>query len=309
MPVDAQVQLILDLINSLDLPPLAEQAPAEVRAAYSAQAAMAPVVQDVAIVRDLTLPGAAGEVGARLYHPGGEPPLIVFFHGGGWVIGDLETHDGLCRSLADRADAAVLAVDYRLAPEHPFPAAVDDAMAAARWAAANAADLGADPTRVAVAGDSAGGNLAAIVAQELRGEVDLAAQILLYPVVDCDFDRPSYKENAEGYFLTREAMEWFFGHYVPDFGSRAHPKVSPLRNDDLSGLPPAVVVTAGFDPLRDEGDAYAEALADAGVEVRHLRYPDQIHGFVGFIGLVEAAGRALDDVVDSVRPWLEPSGS
>jgi acetyl esterase len=303
----------LDDLNALDVPPLETMTPEEAREMCIAEIEALGPPEAVAEVRDCTVPGPAGEVPVRLYKPentgGGALPVLVFYHGGGWVVCNLDTHDTLCRQLANAVGCAVVAVDYRLAPEHKYPAAAEDSYAAFRWAAENAATFGGDPARVAVAGDSAGGNLAAIVAQELRGEVDLAAQILLYPVVDSDFDRPSYKENAEGYFLTRDAMEWFFGHYVPDEGRRSEPRVAPLRIDELSGLPPTVVVTAGFDPLRDEGDAYADALADAGVEVRHLQYPDQIHGFVGFIGLVEAAGRALDDVVDSVRPWLEPSAS
>jgi acetyl esterase len=221
--------------------------------------------------------------------------LVVYYHGGGWVLGDLETHDATCRRLANASDCIVVAVDYRLAPEHKFPAAVEDCYAAALWAAENAASLGVDAARVAVAGDSAGGNLAAVVSllAKQRGGPPLAHQALIYPVTDFDFQRPSYQENAEGYLLTRQAMEWFWRQYLNDDAEGADPLASPLRAPDLRGLPPATVITAEYDPLRDEGEVYAERLAQAGVPTTCVRYLGQIHGFISLEHLLPAGRQAL----------------
>ena len=256
-------------------------------------AAGAPIA--VHSVRDLEVTGAAGPLRARLYSTGtpsgSEPrPLVVFFHGGGWVFGDIESHDQPCRLLSRYADVHVLSVDYRLAPEHVFPAAADDAVAAFGWAVAHARELGSDPARVAVAGDSAGGNLAAVVAQATRdsGSVPPVAQLLLYPGTDGSVSRPSKSLFADGFFLTRTQMDWYWDTYRGD-AAPTHPRLSPLLAEDLSGLAPAVVTTAAFDPLRDEGAAYAEALRAAGTTVVHRRAQGLVHGYFSMTGIHRAS--------------------
>ncbi len=248
---------------------------------------------------DRRIPGPEGELPVRVYRRFGseaEPPAIVYFHGGGWVVGDLDSHDGTCRLIADETGCVVVAVDYRLAPEHPFPAPVEDSLAAYRWVRTHAAELSIDGGRVGVMGDSAGGNLAAVVAQATRG-ADVAppqAQCLVYPATDAWFSQPSHELFADGFFLTRADMEWFRGHYVPDRADWDSPLVSPLRQTDLAGVAPAVVVTAGFDPLRDEGRAYAAAMADAGVPVRARCYDDMVHGFFGMGVLPNGPAMAVE---------------
>ena len=236
--------------------------------------------------RDVVVDGAQGPLRARHYRPpasveGGPRPLVVFLHGGGWVVGDLDTHDRPCRLLCRYADAHVLAIEYRLAPEHPYPAALDDAVAAFGWAVAHAEEMGADPSRVAVAGDSAGGNLAAVLAQVTRDEglTTPCAQLLVYPGCDASVERPSKRLFADGYFLTRSQMDWYWATYTAG-GSRTDPRLSPWCAEDLSGLAPAVVSTAGFDPLRDEGEDYARALREAGVPVVMRRASSLVHGFL-----------------------------
>jgi len=246
-------------------------------------------------VRDLSIPGPEGPerpLGVRAYVPPSDDalPVLVYFHGGGWVRGDLDTHDGLCRLLADVAACVVVSVDYRRAPEHPFPTPVSDAYAATEWAAEYAAVVGGDPDRIAVGGDSAGGNLAAAVtllARE-RGGPDIAHQVLLYPVTDYDLDTESYHENAEGYLLSRASMRWYWDRYLDDELDGANPFASPLRAPDLSALPSATVVTAGYDPLRDEGAAYADRLREAGVAVTYANYPGMVHVFASFPDLDRA---------------------
>ncbi|MDQ1375382.1 MAG: acetyl esterase, partial [Actinomycetota bacterium] len=230
-------------------------------------------------------------------------PVLVFFHGGGFVIGDLDTHDQVCRQLANGSHAIVVAVDYRLAPEHPYPAAPDDCFAATTWIHEHATELGGDPTRMAVAGDSAGGNLAAVVAQEARdkGGPPLKAQILIYPATDLSMQHPSITENGEGYLLTKEGMDWFMGHYAPDVDDV---RCSPLAAVDLSGLPPALVITAEFDPLRDEGEAYAAHLREAGVPVVLSRYDGMIHGFFQLGVLLDAGTKAVDEAARALAAAL-----
>jgi acetyl esterase len=268
---------------------------------------------DVAEVRDLACPGPAGDIALRLYHPApGGPPLpgIVFLHGGGWVAGNLDTHDHIARLLADGTGAAVVAVDYRIAPEAPFPAAPDDASAALRWTAANAAGLGVDPALLAVAGDSAGGTLAAVAAREARDAdgPDLVYQALIYPATDltgyppgpgCPY--PSRTENGDGYFLTLDAIAWYTERYVPDPAARRDPRASPLHAPDLAGLPPALVLTADFDPLRDEGEAYARALAEAGVPATTARINGGFHGMFGMGAFVSVGRQAEQVVVTALR--------
>ncbi|MBM3663157.1 MAG: alpha/beta hydrolase [Actinobacteria bacterium] len=236
-------------------------------------------------VVDRFLPGPAGDIGVRIYRRLGEiqrSPAIIYFHGGGWVVGDLDTHDGTCRLLADVSGCAVIAVDYRLAPEHRFPAAVDDAVAAFRWIAEHHDDFGVLPGRIGVMGDSAGGNLAAVVAQRCRhDERPPVAQVLVYPATNAHFDSESHRLFAAGFVLSREDMEWFRGHYLPEVATWDSPAASPLLADDLRGVAPALVVTAGFDPLRDEGAAYAERLEAADVPCEYRCYDDLVHGFFG----------------------------
>ncbi len=232
--------------------------------------------------------------------------MLVWFHGGGWVIGDLDTTDVCCRLLANRSDAVVVSVDYRLAPEDPFPAGLEDCMTAVAWTVENAELLGVDPTRLAVGGDSAGGNLAAVVAQRNRDEFGPAIrfQLLVYPATDLTLSHPSVKENGEGYFLTRDAMVWFTDHYLSGGADPKDPRVSPLFADSAAGLPPALVITAEFDPLRDEGEAYGAWLQEAGVPTTIVRYDGQIHGFFGMVGMLDDASKAIDQAADGLRAAL-----
>jgi len=274
----------------------------------------APVVcgprRPMARVESLTMPGPRGEIRARLYVALGAPqppqPLLVYLHGGGWVIGDLDTHDGVCRFLAEHGGCRVLSVDYRLAPEHPFPEPVEDAVAAFSWAAENAAELGADPARVAIGGDSAGGNLATAVCIQARdsGAPMPAMQLLLYPVTDAVGGQASRETFAEGFVLTRADMKWFEDHYIPDGIDGKDPRASMMRADDVSGLPPAYIATAGFDPLRDEAETYAERMREAGVSVVLQRHPGLIHGFAHLTALCPSALAAMLEVAGALRMGL-----
>jgi len=266
-------------------------------------AALLPSGIEIASVSDREIPGPDGPVPVRVYRPAGDAPkpVIVYYHGGGWVLGSLETHDGTCRRFADGADAVVVSVDYRIAPEDRFPAAVDDSYAALTWVAENAAELGADAGRLAIAGDSAGGNLAAVVSQLARTDGPaIRFQLLIYPVTDHEFTSVSMQENAEGYYLTRSAMQWFYGHYLNDPVDGDDPRVSPIRNADLAGLPPAFVITAQYDPLRDQGIAYAEAMRAAGNDVTMTLYEGLFHGFISMFDLIDAGKAAFDDAIAAV---------
>ena len=306
MPVDPHLAGMLELMATA--PPLHAGTPEEGHRAMLAMTVdlVTPeTVVPVGSVEDVTVPGGDGERPARIYRPAGDGPwpTTVFFHGGGFVIGDIDTHDQTCRRICSDADTVVVSVDYRLAPEHPFPAGLEDAIPATRLAAAHKADLGrAD--RLAVAGDSAGGNLSAVVAQTLPEVVD--AQLLIYPATDVLGEHPSREENAEGYFLDMAMMEWFFTHYVADVeGVEAgDPRLSPINADSLDGLAPTVLATAEFDPLRDEGEAYADKLAAAGVPVDKVRYDGLIHGFLDMGPLSPAAAAAVDDLVARFRKLL-----
>lgn len=259
--------------------------------------------------RDLSIPGAAGPIGARHYRPSrpGTAALLVYYHGGGFVFGDLDSFDAFCRQMCHGAGVQVLSVDYRLAPEHKAPAAVDDAYAAFRWASEHAAELGADPARVAVGGDSAGGALAAVVCQLARdsGGPRPCLQLLNYPITDLTAETRSRTLFASGFLLTRHDMDFFHRQYLDGAGVEpTDPQISPMLADDLSGLPPAVVVTAGFDPLRDEGNHYAAALADAGVPVDLRQYGSMIHAFVNLGGLGGGASHSIADIASALKTHL-----
>ncbi len=299
MPVDP---VLADLLAAFP-PPDPDVSVEDMRALSNALLAPAAGGQDVE-VRDLTVDGADGPLGARLYRPpaAGTPGLVVFLHGGGWVIGSLDSHDGVCRDLAAGSGAAVLAVDYRLAPEHPFPAAVEDAWAALQWAHRHADELGADGDRMAVAGDSAGGNLAAVTALMARDAgLALRLQLLVYPATDFSRHRPSRRENGEGYLLTEQDMVWFEGHYRPD---PMDWRASPLLAPDHAHVAPAAVLTCEFDPLRDEGNEYAAVLAAAGVPVTARCYEGLIHASFNLYPMVPAARVMMDDACRAVAAAL-----
>ena len=305
MALDPQAQRVVDAMAALNLKPVEESTPAEARESIRARTAALGPFEEVAAVAEHRVPVAGGEITVRLYSPGGPGPhpALVYYHGGGWVIGDLYTHDGLCRSLANAARCAVVSVDYRLAPESKYPVPVEDSYAALRWVVGNAARLGLDPRRVAVGGDSAGGNLAtviALVARE-RGGPALVHQVLIYPVTDHDLDTPSYVENATGYVLTREGMRWFWSHYLVRAAQGREPHASPLRAPSLAGLPSAIVITAEHDPLRDEGEAYAARLRDAAVPVTLTRYAGMFHGFVRMTRILDKARTAVDEIGSSIQ--------
>jgi acetyl esterase len=298
------VRALLEMMDAQGAPPLETQDPVEARSARLEPMKLLNGEPDaLGRVENLFAPGPAGDVPLRLYasEHAGLRPALVYFHGGGFVFGNLDTHDAVCRALAKASGAVVVAVDYRLAPEHKFPAAVDDSYAATKWVAANAERLGIDASRIAVGGDSAGGNLATVIAMRCRdaGGPALAAQVLIYPVTDVStFETGSHRELAEGYFLTRAGMEWFTGHYLASADHKRHPEVSPLLAPNLSGLPPALIITAEFDPLRDEGEAYAQRLQQAGVPVTLTRYPGMIHGFVSMRGVLSGGRQAIQEAAN-----------
>jgi acetyl esterase len=310
MPVKPEVQVALDFIET-NAVPLAEQTPEDLRTAYQALSTLRPEIEQVEAVVDRGIPGPAGDVPVRVYQPAGRleavAPVLVWLHGGGWVIGNLETADSTARALSNAAGVVVVSVDYRLAPEHKFPAAVDDCLAVVRWVAEHAAELGADPGRLAVGGDSAGGNLAAVVCQELRDSGPaIRFQLLVYPVTDARMGHPSYVENAEGYFLTQEAMAWFVDHYTAGDDECHDPRVSPLLASDeaVTGLPPGLVITAEYDPLRDEGEAYGKRLQESGCDVAVRRYDGVIHGFFSMGDFIPDGSVAVQHASESLRRAL-----
>jgi acetyl esterase len=308
--LDPEVQLLLRLLDRGDGPSLQIDSVPEARAERAREAKVfAGERFAVARTEELTLPGPAAPLRARLYVPPSapaRPPLLVYLHGGGWVVCDLDTHDNACRFLAREAGVLVLSVDYRLAPEHRFPAAVEDAVAAFRHASENASDLGADPDAVAVGGDSAGGNLAAAVCQLGAAEGDRAPAFCLsfYPVTDLSVKRPSYRLFGEGLVLTEAQMDWYRTNYLPDEESAHDPRASPILAEDLTGLPPTYVATAGFDPLRDEGEDYARRLREAGVPVALRRHPGLVHGFVNAVGSTHFGRAAMAEAVGALRMGL-----
>jgi acetyl esterase len=296
--LDPQARALIDLMIEKGVPPTHTLTPAQARAFYRDRRAFTqPEPPAMAEVRELH----AGEVPLRLYRPAGTQgtdvlPVLVYFHGGGWTIGDLDTHDVLCRQLAQASGAAVVSVDYRLGPEQRFPAAVDDCVAATRWVRAQAASLALDALRLAVGGDSAGGNLAAVVCLVLReaGEPLPAFQLLIYPATDMRAVAPSHTSNGQGYLLTRDSIAYYRGHYLADTAQWTDWRASPLLAPDHRGLPPALVLTAGFDPLRDEGLLYANALSAAGVPAQYVCFERQIHGFITMGRLLEEANTAVE---------------
>jgi acetyl esterase len=309
MPLDPQVKTILDQLAAAGGPALDEQTPEQARTMFEGMTLLAGAPEDVASVENRTVPGAGGDIPIRIYTPAGGSaprPGIVYFHGGGFVIGNIDSHDPTCRSLANLVEAVVISVDYRLAPESRAPAAAEDCYAATKWVAENAASLGIDAGRIAVAGDSAGGNLTAVTAllARDRGGPALKFQLLIYPVTDCTLSQPSMEENGEGYLLTAAAMRWFCDHYLGATFDAKDPIVSPLYAGDLSGLPAAHVITAEFDPLRDEGEAYAERLKEAGVPTTVKRYDGLIHGFFGMSMVIDAARAAIGEVAGIVKTGL-----
>lgn len=299
MPLDPQAKAFLDKMKDVDMPALEDLTLEQIRTLPT------PITGDVEVVartRNSTVPGIDGnEIPIRIYWPEGwtesapPAPAFVVFHGGGWVMGTLDLYDSLARSLSNAGSCVVVSVDYRMAPEHRFPAAAEDCHSVTVFVHENSTALGADPNRIFVGGDSAGGNLAAAVSLMARdrGSVTLAGQVLVYPIADCDFETASYIENAEGFFLTRASMKWFWDQYAPDLSERQNPIASPLRAVSLAGLPPAWVMTAGYDPLRDEGEALASRLAADGVPTHLEKFDGQIHGFLRRTDLYDEAWRAI----------------
>ena len=309
MPLDPQTQALLDSMQSMGFPDPTTQPVAVTRAAQVAMRPdLGPARATIASVEDRNIPGPAGTLRVRIYRPrvGHDRPLpvLVYFHGGGWVLGDLDGFDGLCCALTREGQCLTISVDYRLAPEHPYPAAVEDSEAAMRWAAANARGLGGDPSRLVLAGDSAGGNLAAVCALRARAGRGpaVALQVLIYPVtMQAEPSCPSRARLADGYFLTRAVMDWFSNHYIPDAARRSEPDASPLLATDLSGLPPALVLTAEYDPLVDEGESYAQRLLAAGVRLSARRYLGTIHGFLMFHEVLEQGRQAVAEIASAIR--------
>lgn len=311
MALKGDVAELLSQFEAQGLPPFDEMSVPQARDAIMAFRDLQGEAEDVAEIRGILVPGPAGNLPVRIYNPapGTSRPLVVYFHGGGWVVGNIEVVDKPCRALADASGCVVASAQYRLAPETKFPGPVEDCYAVTRWLAEHAVDLGGDPGRLVVAGDSAGGNLAAAVAlmSRDRGGPEIAYQLLIYPVTAPARGTrfASYRDNADGYLLTRGGMEWFWDHYLTSPADGDNPYASPLRASDLSGLPPAMVVTAEFDPLRDEGAAYADRLREAGVKVTASRYDGVVHGFF-WMGGVLADGRAvLAEMADQLRAQLD----
>jgi acetyl esterase len=310
--LDPQARSLLKLIEERGIPPTHLLTPEEARRAYRDRRFFTqPAPPDVALVRDLRADGPAGPIPLRLYRPLGSAadaqlPVLVYFHGGGYVIGDLDTHDVLCRELANGSGCAVIAVDYRMGPEHRFPAAVDDCIAATRWVHRQAASLAVDPTRLAVGGDSAGGNLAAVVSLAARdgGDLPIRFQLLIYPGTDMRCTAPSHQSNGTGYLLTSETIAYFLGHYFAEDAHKVDWRASPLLRDDVSNLPQAFVLTAGYDPLRDEGLAYAQRLSEAGNRATQVCFERQIHGFITMGKVIAEANSAVGLCATELRNAL-----
>jgi acetyl esterase len=306
MALDPQIKAIIDQAASAGAPPLSSLSPKQARQAFRAMfQAFGAAPEPVAKSEDRAIPGPARDIGVRIYTPEGKAPfpVLLFFHGGGWVLGDLDTHDPLCRALTKGARCVTVAVDYRLAPEHKFPAALDDCYAASKWVAQHGSEIGVNPAHLAVGGDSAGGNLAAAVSLMARDRKDLGVgyQLLMYPALDASLQTKSMNEFAEGYLLTRSDMAWFWGHYLRGDTDRSDLYACPVAAKDLTGLPPAMVITAEFDPLRDEGEAYARRLQEAYVHVTLKRCEGVTHGFMSMATIVDQGRKAIDDAASHLR--------
>lgn len=315
MPLHPQFDALLKQIAAAGAKSFHEMEVDDSRKAYRAfQTALPASRQALAAVEDREIPGPAGAIRVRIYRPSGTAPLpvLVYLHGGGWVVGDLDTHDKVCRELCAGVGALTVSVDYRLAPEHKFPAAVDDSLAATEWVCRHAAELGGDPARVAIGGDSAGATLSTVVARRLRdaGAPGLAAQLLVYPAARLDATvTQSMIDNATGYRLQRADMEWFRSHYLRSDADGLHADASPLRAADLADLPPALVQTCEFDPLRDEGEEYGRALRVAGVATTVSRYDGAIHGALNFCTSLEPGRQMMDEACGWLRTLLHPPGA
>lgn len=314
MPLHPQAQKLLDVAKAAGLPPLHKVSVTEARARMAAAFTTRGEPEPVCAVKDLQIVASAGEIPARVYRPAVDDslPAVIFFHGGGWVLNSIATHDALCRALANLSGCAIISLDYRLAPEHKFPAAIEDAWFATRWVAAHAAELGVDFQRLAVAGDSSGGTLAAAVTILARSHRDpvLACQVLIYPVTDhWNTGTASYQENATGYSLYKDLMVWFWNHYLPVNADLSDPRLCPLRAKDFTALPPALVLTAEYDPLRDEGESYAQRLRAAGVSVEAERYLGMMHGFLIQFPNLDDGRRGLDHIAAFLRRHLHPAST
>jgi acetyl esterase len=310
--IDPQVQAVLTAMEQNGIPAVHTLDPNTARQAYlSRKDLVQPDARAVGVVKDMSIETAEYTIPVRYYHPSTSPgqlvlPALVYFHGGGFVIGNIESHDRLCRELCVQANCVVISVDYRLAPEHRYPAAGLDCLAATRWVHSNAAHLGIDPTRIAVGGDSAGGQLAAVTTLALRDDpqLKLAFQLLIYPVTDVLMSSDSIERNGQGYILGKLDLAYFYQHYFENEADKADPMASPLRAPDLSGLPPALVLTAGYDPLHDEGYAYADALSKAGVPTQYICFTRQVHGFILMGKLIDEANFAVSTCALALRRAL-----
>jgi acetyl esterase len=312
MLLDPQARALIDLVAARGIPPTHLMSPEEARRMFRERRFFTqPAPPEVALSRDLVAPGPRGDMALRLIRPAGAAPdarlpVLVYYHGGGWTIGDIDTHDTLCRELANGAGCAVVSVDYRLGPEHRFPAAVDDVLAATRWVAAQADELALDASRLAIGGDSAGGNLAAVTAIAARdaGDLPIAFQLLIYPATDMRAVAPSHTSCGQGYMLTQDSIAYYRSHYIPDAGQWSDWRASPLLREDLQDLPPALVLTAGFDPLRDEGRAYADRLSAAGNRAQYVCFERQIHGFITMGRVIDEANTAVALCIAALRRAL-----
>jgi acetyl esterase len=310
--IDSEAAAYLKWAASFGLPPLADQGVQEARRQSRERVPLlAGEPEPIDRIEDFRVPGPRGPIDCRIYAPRQDRPLpaLLYMHGGGWVVGDLDSHDSTCRALAVRTGCLVLSVDYRLAPEHRFPAAVEDGWATLEWLHDNAASIGVDPNRLAVGGDSSGGNLAAVLARwsRDRGGPRIAAQVLIYPVIDFNLESPSYRAMGSGFGLTRDSMRWYWEQYLADPGDGASPDASPLRAGNLKDLAPALVITCAFDPLESEGSAYAAALSAAGVPVEHIHEKDMIHGYIRMAGVIGRARKSWDDCARFLRRELRTS--
>ena len=312
MPLHPQVSDFLQQQVALGSKPIDQCAPAEFRRMLRDGLPVASDPEYVAVVEERIAPGPAGPIPLRIYRSKAAVSLstLIYFHGGGWVGGDLNTHDGLCRAIANAAECTVISVDYRLAPEHKYPAAADDSFAATRWVQQHASQLKINGTRIALGGDSAGGNLAAVVSLMLRDRQlpPPCLQVLLYPIIEYDLTTSSYQQFAEGYSLSQATMRWFWQHYLPRAEDAQQPYAAPSRATDLCGLPPALIITAEFDVLRDEGEAFAKRLRAAGVAVELTRYDGMIHGFIPRLSMFDSARDAVTQIATSLRHAFESTG-